>query len=75
MRKMTERFQRWALVSEAARLEQYIIDQQGVNDRLISQSPQPLSAKLEQKLNERSLQLEKCRETANALRLLVWALD
>jgi len=75
MPKMTERFQRAALIAEAARLESYINQQLDLTFRILQDLPLDTPSHLSAKFRQRYQGLNKCREAANELRKLVWDLD
>ena len=75
MPKMTERFQRAALIAEAARLESYINQQLDLTYRVCNDLPLNTPSHLSTKFRARYQKLGECREAANELRKLIWDLD
>jgi len=72
---MTERFQRSALIAEAARMESYINQQLGLAIRTVQELPADAPEKVRTRFQTRWDQLERCRVHANQLREMVWDLD
>ena len=72
---MNQRFQRAALIAEAARLESYINQQLDLAYSNYRALPSDTPESFAQKLQTRYQALGECRETANKLRLLVWNLE
>jgi hypothetical protein len=72
---MNKRFQRFALISEAARLESYLNQQLDLTYTQLNELDVPPGSKVADRLQYRYDQLGKCREKANELRGMIWNLD
>jgi hypothetical protein len=72
---MTKRFQRFALIAEAARLESYINKQLDLTYSQMYAFPKDGNVQLYERLQTRYHSLGQCREKANQLRGMIWDLD
>jgi len=72
---MNQRFQRAALIAEAARLESYINQQLDLTYRITQELPADVPSQFAHKLMHRYQRLGECREVANSLRQLLWNLE
>ena len=75
MSRLNERFQRAALIAEAARLEHALDMQLGVTIRAHQAAEDANVTALIERLSARRNQLQHCRELANQLRSEVWQLE